>query len=255
MSISFLNKIERLVTKCTTLTIYPSHIRAPMSPITDWPENERPREKLLARGAAALSDAELLAIFLRTGVVGISAVDLARSLLTRFGSLTALFAAPREVLEQSKGMGDAKYAQLQAVLEMARRALAEELKQGAALTSAAAACDYLRLHLAHLTYEAVVGVFLNAQHHVISIEELAKGTLSQSQLYPREVAKQALALNAAALILAHNHPSGHAKASQADIDLTQQLRTALATLDIHLLDHVIVAGHQTLSLATAGLMQ
>ena len=222
--------------------------------IVDWPEGERPREKLLARGAAALSDAELLAIFLRTGVSGKSAVDLARDLLGHYGSLTRLFAASRQEFCAIKGMGAAKFAQLQAVLEMSRRALQEELQRGDTLNSPRAVRDYLQLILAGRTQEVFMVLFLDTQHRVIAFEELFHGTLNQTSVYPREVVRRALAHNAAAVILAHNHPSGVAEPSEADRLLTGALKQALALIDVQVLDHFIVAQGQTLSFAERGLM-
>ena len=223
--------------------------------ITDWPEDERPRERLLTRGAAALSDAELLAIFLRVGVRGKSAVDLARELLKRFGSLNRLFAASLDELSAVPGMGPAKYAQLQAVLEMSRRALSESMKQGDALSTPAAVRDYLRLQLAGLPYEVFYALWLDAQNRLIAAEELFHGTLTQTSVYPREVVKKALAHNAAAVVLAHNHPSGVAEPSSADEFLTRELKQALALVDVRVLDHFIVAGpSQALSFAERGLL-
>jgi len=222
--------------------------------ITDWPEGERPREKLMSRGAAALSDAELLAIFLRTGMVGKSAVDLARELLTRFGSLTQLVAASKADFCQTKGMGQAKYVQLQAVLEMSRRALKEEMQRGDALNSPRAVRDYLQLLLGGRHQEVFLVLFLDTQHRVISSEELFQGTLSQTSVYPREVVKRALAHNAAAVILAHNHPSGVAEPSQSDRMLTDALKQALSLIDVRVLDHFIVAVGQTSSFAEKGLL-
>ncbi len=222
--------------------------------ITDWPEGERPREKLLARGAGALSDAELLAIFLRVGVTGKSAVDLARELLAHFGSLNRLFAAGRETFSAFPGMGPAKYAQLQAVLEMARRALGEAMRAGDALDSPAAVRDWLCLRLGGLGHEVFMALFLDAQNRVIEAEELFRGTLTQTSVYPREVVKRALAHNAAGVLLAHNHPSGVAEPSQADRWLTEQLKTALALVDVRVLDHFIVAGNHSLSFAERGLL-
>jgi DNA repair protein RadC len=210
--------------------------------ITDWPEDERPRERLIRQGAAALSDAELLAIFLRVGVRGQSAVDLARTLLGRFGSLTGLFAAKAGDFKAVHGMGDAKYAQLQAVLEMARRALGEELKARDALSTPAAVRDWLRLHLGALPHEAFVALWLDAQNRLLAHDTLFTGTLTQTSVYPREVVKRALARNAAAVVLAHNHPSGVAEPSAADRQLTEALREALALVDVKVLDHFIVAG-------------
>lgn len=220
--------------------------------ITDWPAGERPRERLLREGAQALSDAELLAIFLRVGVRGKSAVDLAREMMGRFGSLNGLFAASRVACTEVKGLGDAKYAQLQAVLEMARRALAEGMRQRDALASPQAVRDYLRLKLAGLPHEVFMAVFLDAQNRVLEAEELFRGSLTQTSVYPREVVKRALAYNAGAVILAHNHPSGVAEPSQADRWLTDQLKAALALVDVKVLDHFVVAGGQSLSFAERG---
>jgi DNA repair protein RadC len=222
--------------------------------ITDWPAGERPREKLLQRGAASLSDAELLAIFLRTGVVGKSAVDLARELLTRFGNLTQLFAASEKDFCETHGMGQAKYVQLQAVLEMSRRALQEEMHSGDALNSPSAVRDYLRLQLRGREQEVFMVIFLDAQHRVVAAEEMFHGTLTQTSVYPREVVKRALALNAAAVILAHNHPSGVTEPSQSDQLLTDALKQALALVDVRVLDHFIVAGSGCLSFAERGMV-
>ena len=222
--------------------------------IVDWPEGERPREKLLARGAAALSDAELLAIFLRTGVTGKSAVDLARELLGKYGSLTRLCAASPEDFCKVRGMGPAKYVQLQAVLEMSRRALQEELQNGDTLNSPRVVRDYLRLLLAGRSQEVFLVLFLDTQHRVIASEELFHGTLSQTSVYPREVVKRALARNAAAVIFAHNHPSGVTEPSGADQLLTGALKQALALVDVRVLDHFVVAGGQILSFAERGLL-
>ena len=223
--------------------------------ITDWPEDERPRERLLKQGAAALSDAELLAIFLRVGVRGQSAVDLARSLLSHFGSLTRLFAAGPAEFAAIPGMGSAKYAQLQAVIEMARRALREELATRDLLSTPAAVRDWLRLHLAALPREVFIALWLDAQNRLLADEVLFTGTLTQTSVYPREVVKQALAQNAAAVVLAHNHPSGVAEPSAADELLTRSLKQALALVDVKLLDHFIVApGAPPLSFAERGLL-
>ncbi len=222
--------------------------------ITDWPVDDRPREKLLAKGADALSDAELLAILLRTGVNGKSAVDLARELLARCGSLSALCAAGERDLCEVAGMGQAKYAQLQAVLEMARRALREKISNGSVLNSPAAVREYLRLKLQALPHEVFVVLFLDAQNRVIEIEELFRGTLTQTSVYPREVVKRALHHNAGAAIFAHNHPSGVAEPSHADETLTQALKQALALVDVRVLDHFIVAGAGVVSFAERGLL-
>jgi DNA repair protein RadC len=222
--------------------------------IADWPADDRPREKLLAKGPAALSDAELLAIFLRIGVSGKSAVDLARELLTEFGSLSALCAAGEAELCRLHGIGPAKFAQLQAVIEMARRALREKISSGNALNSPSAVRDYLRLKMQSLPHEVFVAMFLDAQNRVIETEELFRGTLTQTSVYPREVVKRALHHNAGAVILAHNHPSGVAEPSHADETLTQALKQALALVDIRVLDHFIVAGSGVLSFAERGLL-
>ena len=222
--------------------------------ITDWPEGERPREKLLQRGAASLSDAELLAIFLRTGVVGKSAVDLARELLTRFGNLTQLFAASEKDFCELHGMGQAKYVQLQAVLEMSRRALQEEMTSGDALNSPRAVRDYLQLLLRGRAQEVFMVIFLDAQNRVLVSEELFSGTLTQTSVYPREVVKRALHHNAAAVILAHNHPSGVAEPSQSDKMLTDALKQSLALVDVRVLDHFIIAGTGCLSFAERGML-
>ena len=222
--------------------------------ITDWPAGERPREKLLERGAAALSDAELLAIFLRTGVVGKSAVDLARELVQKFGSLTNLFAATEAEFCAIHGLGQAKYVQLQAVLEMSRRALKEEMQSGDALNSPRAVRDYLQLLLRARQQEVFIALFLDAQHRVIASEELFQGTLTQTSVYPREVVKRALYNNAAAVIFAHNHPSGGAEPSQSDQLLTDALKQALQLVDVRVLDHFIVAGAGCLSFAEKGLL-
>jgi DNA repair protein RadC len=222
--------------------------------ITQWPEDERPRERLIKQGAAALSDAELLAIFLRVGVKGKSAVDLARDLVAKFGSLNGLFAASETDLCAVHGMGEAKYVQLQAVLEMAKRALGEEMKVTDALSSPQAVRDFLRLTLSRLPHEVFVAVFLTSQNRVIVVEELFRGTLAQTSVYPREVVKRALAHNAAAVIFAHNHPSGEPSPSQADRALTQTLAEALALVDVRVLDHFIVAPSASLSFAEQGLL-
>lgn len=222
--------------------------------IRDWPIDERPREKLLARGPAALSDAELLAILLRTGVTGKSAVDLGRELIQRFGGLNQLFAASETDLCEAPGMGPAKYVQFQAILEVARRVLAEALKRGDVLSSPQAVRDYLRLYFQKHQREAFVAIFLDIQHRVVTVEELFAGTLGQTSVHPREVVKRALSLNAAAIILAHNHPSGIAEPSIADRHLTQTLRDALKLVDVKVLDHFIVGDGEPFSFAERGLL-
>lgn len=221
--------------------------------ISDWPLAERPRERLLAQGAAALSDAELLAILLRTGTRGKNAVALARELLTAFGGVSGLLAG-RAGVERVKGLGTAKTAQLAAVTELARRSLGEALAGGAALTSPGAVRDYLRLALGGREHEAFVCLWLDAQHRVTKCQEVFRGTLTQTSVYPREIVKAALAANAAAVIFAHNHPSGVAQPSKADELLTGELKNALALVEVKVLDHFIVAGHQTLSFAERGLL-
>ncbi|MDZ4202089.1 MAG: DNA repair protein RadC [Gallionella sp.] len=220
--------------------------------ISDWPEFERPREKLLQKGASSLSDAELLAIFLRTGVTGKSAVDLAREMIGRFGSLTRLFAASETDFCSINGLGRAKFVQLQAVLEMSRRALQEELQRGDALGSPRAVRDYLQLLLGGRQQEVFLVLFLDTQHRVIAFEELFHGTLGQTSVYPREVVKRSLAHNAAAVIFAHNHPSGVAEPSQADRLLTDALKQSLALVDVSVLDHFVVTAGATLSFAEKG---
>lgn len=222
--------------------------------IIDWPEGERPREKLLQRGPAALSDAELLAIFLRVGIRGRSAIDLGRGLLQHFGTLGGLLAAPASDMAQVPGVGPAKCAQLKAAVELGRRALAETAELSDALTSPQAVRDYLRLSLAEREHEVFVVVFLDAQNRVIRTEELFRGTLTQTSVYPREVVKSALKHNAAAVILAHNHPSGVAEPSQADQSLTDSLKRALAMVDVRVLDHFIVGRGRALSFAEKGLL-
>ena len=222
--------------------------------ITDWPADQRPREKLMLKGAEALSDAELLAIFLRVGVVGKSAVDLARDLLVHFGSLNAIFSANAKEIATVYGMGSSKYCQLQAIFEMSRRALAEELKQKDALKSPKQVRDYLSLKLGNAPREIFMVLFLDAQNRIQAQENLFEGTLTQASVYPREVVKRALFRNAASVIFAHNHPNGIAEASQADKQLTQVLKSALNLLDIRVLDHFVVAGNDTISFAEQGLL-
>ena len=221
--------------------------------ISDWPESERPRERLLAKGPASLSDAELVAVLLRTGVRGRTAVDVARDLIGHFGGLASLLAAGT-TLRRLKGLGPAKSAQFIAALEIARRSMDERLKEGAALSSPGAVRDYLRLLLCSRQHEVFVCLWLDAQHKVIAAEEAFRGTLTQTSVYPREIVKAALAANAAAVIFAHNHPSGVAQPSRADEMLTRSLKEALALVDVRVLDHFIVAGHQTLSFAERGLL-
>jgi len=219
--------------------------------IADWPADERPREKLLQRGSEALSDAELLAIFLRTGIKGKSAVDLARDLLSDFGSLRELMCASQDSFCQHMGLGPAKFAQLQAVLEMAKRHLYEELQRGNALENPTATKNYLASQLRAYKHEVFAGLFLDNRHRVIQFEELFTGTIDGASVYPREVVKKAMGFNAAAVIFAHNHPSGVSEPSQADRNITHRLRDALELVDVRVLDHIIV-GDELISFAEKG---
>ncbi|MCX7897945.1 MAG: DNA repair protein RadC [Rhodocyclaceae bacterium] len=209
--------------------------------ISDWPHEERPRERLCRYGAPALSDAELLAIFLRVGVAGRSAVDLARDLLAHFGSLPRLIAASPQELTRIKGMGLAKATQLCAIIELARRGLAGQMRERPAFESPTVVRDFLGMTLAHAQEERFIALWLDAQHRLIAEETLCQGTLTRASVYPREVVKKALAHNAAAVIFAHNHPSGATEPSLADRTLTHQLKEALALIEVRLLDHFIVA--------------
>jgi DNA repair protein RadC len=222
--------------------------------IADWPEDERPRERLLKHGASALSEAELLAIFLRTGIAGTSAVELGRELLARFGSLRSLLAASLSEVAEVRGLGPAKYVQLQAMIEMTRRALAEDIRERDAMSSPQAVREFLRLSLGARTHEVFLAMFLDSQNRLLGSEELFRGTLTQTSVYPREVVKTALRYNAAGVIFAHNHPSGVAEPSRADELLTQTLKQALSLVEIKTLDHFIVAGSRTLSFAERGLL-
>jgi len=221
--------------------------------ISDWPLAERPRERLLAEGAKVLSDAELVAVLLRTGLPGKSAVELGRELVHEFNGVSGVLEAGAR-LGAIKGLGPAKVAQFAAALELARRALQEELKRTSALTSPGAVRDYLRLAIGGRAHEVFVCIWLDAQHRVIKFEEPFQGTLTQTSVYPREIVKAALACNAAAVIFAHNHPSGAAQPSQADELLTANLKEALALIEVRVLDHFIVAGHQAISFAERGLL-
>lgn len=221
--------------------------------ISDWPPDRRPRERLLTEGAEVLPDADLLAVLLRTGVRGKSAVDLGSELLARFGSITRLLSAGPQLLE-IKGLGEAKSAQFAAAIELARRAMAEQLKERDALTSPGAVRDYLRVALGHRLHEVFVCIWLDAQHKVIGFDDAFEGTLTQTSVYPREIVKRAIRRNAAAVIFAHNHPSGVAQPSQADELLTRNLREALALIEVKVLDHFIIAGNQAISFAERGLL-
>jgi DNA repair protein RadC len=223
-----------------------------MQSIRDWPVSERPREKLLARGPAALSDAELLAIFLRTGVNGKTAVDLARELLQAWGGLRPLLEADQKRFCAMHGLGLAKYAQLQAVLEMGRRHLQEQLQREATLDNPDATRNYLISRLRHHQHEVFACLFLDNRHRIITFEELFHGTIDGASVHPREVIKRALQHNAAAVILAHNHPSGIAEPSRADVQITRRLVEALALVDIRVLDHLIIGDGEGVSLAERG---
>lgn len=220
-----------------------------------WPEGERPREKLLERGAASLSDAELLAILLRTGTQGMSAVDMARSLLHSFGSLRAVMFADSRALCQHKGMGLAAYTQFASVCEIGRRILSEELQQLPVFHSPKAVADFLRLRIGHETVEVSLALFLDNQNRLITCEEMARGTITENTVYIREVARRALHHQACALIFAHNHPSSVLTPSPADHQFTEKLQQALYLLDIHLIDHFIVGPTDILSFAEHGYLK
>ncbi|WP_296704479.1 RadC family protein [Thiocapsa sp. UBA6158] len=223
-------------------------------PIKDWPEGERPREKLLERGAGALSDAELLALFLRTGVRGKSAVDLARELLNDFDGLVGLLAADQKRFCEGKGLGTAKFAELQAVLELSHRYLLSRIRGQDVLASPEATRDYLKLRLYGSPHEIFACLFLDNRHRVISYDELFQGTIDGASVHPRVVVQRVLATNAAAVIFAHNHPSGVAEPSQADLRITQRLKEALSLIDVRVLDHVIIGDGEGTSLAERGLL-
>ncbi|SEI52108.1 DNA repair protein RadC [Allopseudospirillum japonicum] len=225
-----------------------------MASIREWPEGERPREKLLHMGPQALSDAELLAIFLRTGTQGKSAVDLARELIKEFGGLRTLLTANQQSFCACHGLGQAKFATLQAVLEMSRRHMEAVLTRGEALTSSKQVRQLLKLKLRDYPHEVFAVIFLDKQHQVLAIEELFKGTLDAASIYPREVLKRVLHHNAAAVIFAHNHPSGSTRPSQADQQITQSLRTLLQMIDVQVLDHFIIGEGDPYSFAEAGLI-
>lgn len=222
--------------------------------IADWPADERPREKLLALGAEALTDAELLAIFLRTGVPGKSAVDLARELLATYGGLVGLLSAGQGDFCSGKGLGVAKFVQLRAVLEMSRRYLREELSERDAITSPEATRRYLKMRLRGYPYEVFAGLFLDNRHRVLEYQELFRGTIDGASVHPREVVRAAMNCNAAAVIFAHNHPSGVAEPSQADIRITERLRGALDYIDVRVLDHIIIGEGEGTSFAERGLL-
>ncbi len=219
-----------------------------------WPVDERPRERLLAHGSQSLSDAELLAIFLRTGTTGMPVLSLARHLVETFGGLRGLMTASQQRFCSVRGLGTAKYAQVQAAMEMARRVMDEPLRQGQPLKSPDDTRAYLRSRLGTFPHEVFAGLFLDNRHRIIQYQELFRGTIDGAAVYPREVVRQALEFNAAAVIFAHNHPSGVAEPSQADISLTSRLKEALSLVDIRVLDHMIVGHGEVVSLAERGLM-
>lgn len=221
--------------------------------ITDWAIEDRPREKLLQRGANALTDAELLAIFLRTGIRGKSAVDLAKDLLDTSGGLNALLSATEDKFCLHKGLGQAKYVQLQAVVEMSRRYLEEKMKRGDVMNDASAVGDYLKHKLRNYPYEVFACVYLDNKHRVLAFEELFSGTIDSASVYPREVVRRVIHHNAAAVIFSHNHPSGIAEPSDADHRITKRLQDALSLIDVRVLDHFVI-GDETVSFAQRGLL-
>ncbi|MES2832800.1 MAG: DNA repair protein RadC [Pseudomonadota bacterium] len=222
--------------------------------ITDWPVDLRPRERLIRLGPQALSDAELLAVFLRVGVSGKSAVDLGRDMLSHFGSLNALFAATLPDFSVLNGLGPAKYAQLQAVLELARRSLGENLQAGVILSAPSTVKQYLQLFFSGQAHESFVVLFLDVRNRLIAADEMFRGTLTHTSVYPREVVKSALRHNAASVILSHNHPSGSTEPSNADIALTATLQQALRLIDVRVLDHFVIASSAVHSFAEHGQM-
>ena len=222
--------------------------------LKDLPEEARPREKLLARGAGALSDAELLALLLRTGLPGKNALQMGQELLDQFGGVAGLLHTGADALKSIKGLGPAKRAEIVAVLELARRALTAQLKQQTLFDAPDAVRDYLQLQLGSRPHEIFAVMFLDSQHRLIVLEELFRGTLTQTSVYPREVVVRALALNAASVVLAHNHPSGSAQPSRADEALTQTLKAALGLVDVRVLDHFVVTSTEAVSMAERGLL-
>ncbi len=220
--------------------------------ISHWPMDERPREKLLSKGAAALSDAELLAIFLRTGLPGITAIDLARGLLSEFGGIGPLLSARQGAFCARKGLGPAKFAQLQAALELTSRYIKEELRANPIFTSPQMVRDYLAVQMRGYQREVFVILLLDSRHQLLDFHELFQGTIDMASVYPREIVKLALQNNAAAVIVAHNHPSGVAEPSQSDIAITKRIKQALALVDIRLLDHFIIGRGAVTSLADTG---
>ena len=222
--------------------------------IKDMPADVRPREKLLARGPQALSDVELLALLLRTGMAGKDVFELSAELLERLGGLAGLLAAQADDLKVIKGLGPAKRAELVAVMELARRAMTERLREREAFASPHAVKQHLQLHLSHKPHEVFAVLFLDSQNRLLAMEELFRGTLTQTSVYPREVVLRALHHQSAAVVLAHNHPSGSVQPSRADEALTQNLKASLALVDVRVLDHIIVGPGHALSMAEQGLM-
>ena len=225
-----------------------------MLPINHWPESERPREKLLEKGGAALSDAELLAIFFRTGMAGKTAVDMAREALTHFGSLRKLVESRVEGFCAVPGLGPAKYVQIQAALELGERCMRETLQRGDALSNPAETRDFLMVRMRSYHHEVFACLFLDNQNRVIEFDEMFFGTINGASVYCREVVKRGLEHNAAAVIFAHNHPSGVAEPSQSDEQITRQLVQSLALVDIRVLDHIVVGDGETVSFAERGLL-
>jgi len=223
-----------------------------MTQLSHWPSEDRPREKLITKGPQALSDSELLAIFLRTGIRGKNVIELARDMLAHFGGLKKLFAADLATFTAFKGLGEAKYVQLQACLEMSQRHLAEEVNLGDAINNPDQVKSYVQSRLVGRLNEVFAVLFLDNQHRILSYEELFFGTINASSVHPRVIVQRALALNAAAIIVTHNHPSGVAEASVSDIDITRLIKQAMTLIDVRLLDHLIVASHRVISLAEQG---
>lgn len=222
--------------------------------IVEWPQHERPREKLLQYGSASLSDAELLAIIINTGIKGSSAIELASKVIEHFGSLQGVFFASQKRFMQQPGLGAVKYAQVHACFELFKRSMAEQMSRQASFTRAEDASDYLRAQLAQNQREVFAMLLLDSQHQLIAYREMFKGTINSAAVYPRELVKQAMEDNAAAVILAHNHPSGIAEPSQADIQITQRIKQAFALIDVVVLDHFVIGHSSAVSFAQRGLL-